>query len=69
MKKRYVLLTKTLSKYDGMERYNYKLFNDYFELQRHLQNYWFVEKNRYVIFEETDFKKDYSINDVKRGIR
>ena len=50
MKKRYVLLTKTLSKYDGMERYNYKLFNDYFELQRHLQNYWFVEKNRYVIF-------------------
>lgn len=70
MKKRYILMTidKNL-KYDGYERYYYKLFDDYFKLQKHLLQYWYIEKNKYVIFEETDLNRDYSINNIKSGPR
>lgn len=69
MKKRYILCTKTKSKYEDFHRYHFKLFNDYFELQKHLQYFWFINKNDYIIFKETDLTKDYSINDVKRSPR
>ena len=69
MKKKYVLCTKTKSKYEDFYRYHFKLFNDYFELQKHLQCFWFINKNEYIIFEETDLTKDYSINNVKRSPR
>lgn len=65
MKKRYILLTRTKSKYEDFYRYHTKLFENYFELQKHLQNFWYIEKNNYRIFEETELTKDYSINDIK----
>lgn len=68
--KKYVLMTIEKDfKYEGFERYYYKLFDSYFELQKHLQNFWYIEKNKYKVFEETEFKKDYSCCDIKRSIR
>lgn len=69
MRKKYVLLTKTKSKYEDFYRIHLKLFDDYFQLQKHLQYFWYIDKNSYIIFEETDLTKDYSLNDIKRGIR
>lgn len=66
MKKRYVLLSRTKSKYEDFYRYHYKLFNSYLELQRHLLNFWYIEKNDYIIFEETNITKDYSASDLKK---
>lgn len=68
MKKRYVLFSRTKSRYEDYYRYHYKLFDSYFDLQRHLSNYWYIEKNDYVIFEETNIKKDYSVANVKKEI-
>jgi len=68
-KKKYILLTRTRSKYEDFYRYHFKLFENYFELQKHLQNFWYMKKNTYKIFEETSLSKDYSINDVKRSPR
>ena len=68
MNKRYVLYARIKdSKYEGFYRYAFKLFENYHDLQKHLHNYWFVEKNNYVIFEETDLGRDYSCCDGKRG--
>ena len=69
MKKKYVLFTKTKSKYGDYCRYHFKLFDNYFELQKHLMHFWYIDKNSYIIFEETDLKKDYSLNDVKKSPR
>ena len=69
IKKRYILYTRTKSKYDDYYRFNFKLFDNYFELQKHLQFFWYIDKNDYTIFEETDLKKDYSLNDIKKGAR
>ena len=69
MKKRYILLTRTKSNYEDFYRFHFKLFEDYFQLQKHLMNYWCIEKNNYVIFEETNLTKDYSLNDVQRSLR
>lgn len=68
-KKRYILYTRTRSKYEDFYRYHFKIFNDYFELQKNLMHYWYINKNDYTIFEETNLAKDYSLNDIKRGIR
>lgn len=68
MKKRYILMTRTKSKYEDYYRINFKLFEDYFQLQKHLMHFWYMEKNTYTIFEETDITKDYSLNDVKKGL-
>lgn len=65
-KKRYILLTRTRSKYEDFYRYHFKLFDNYFELQKHLLNFWYIEKNNYRIFEETDLTKDYSLGRVKK---
>ena len=65
--KKYVLMTIEKDfKYEGFERYHFKLFESYFELQKHLQNFWYIEKNKYKVFEETDFKKDYSLAPIKK---
>lgn len=66
MIKKYILLSRTKSKYEDFYRYHYKLFDNYFELQKHLQNFWYIEKNEYIVFEETNIKKDYSLNAVKK---
>ena len=66
MKKRYVLLSRTKSKYEDFYRWHFKLFDSYFDLQRHLLNFWYIEKNEYIIFEETDIKRDYSLNNTKK---
>ena len=68
MKKRYILLSRTKSKYEDYYRYHYKLFENYFDLQRHLLSYWYIDKNDYIIFEETNIKKDYSIQIKDRNI-
>lgn len=69
MNKRYILYTRIKdSKYVGYYRYAFKLFNNYLELQRHLKNFWFIEKNNYVIFEETSIKRDFSCSDKKELI-
>lgn len=66
MKKRYILMSIIYDKkYEGFVKYYYKLFDNYFDLQKHLQNFWYIKKNKYVVFEETEITKDYSINDVK----
>lgn len=68
--KRYILLIRTKDmKYEGYYRYDYRLFENYFDLQKHLQKFWFIEKSNYVIFEETNIERDYSCCDVKRGIK
>ena len=64
--KRYILLTKSKSKYEDFFRYHFKLFENYFDLQKHLIKFWYVEKNTYVVFEETEITKDYSLSDVKK---
>lgn len=69
MDKRYVLMVKSKSKYDDYIRINYKLFDNYYDLQKHLTNFWFVSKMNYVVFEETKIDRDYSLNDVKGKIR
>lgn len=68
-KKKYILLTRTKSKYEDFYRYHFKLFENYFELQKHLQCFWYIEKSNYKIFEETTLSKDYSLNDIKRSPR
>lgn len=65
-KKKYILLTRTKSKYEDFFRYHFKLFENYFELQKHLQRFWYMDKKTYKIFEETTLSKDYSLNDIKR---
>lgn len=70
MSKRYILYTRQKdNKYEDYYRFNFKLFENYFDLQKHLQKFWFIEKNNYVIFEETNIEKDYSCCAIKRGIR
>ena len=65
--KKYVLMTIEKDyKYEGFVRHHFKLFESYFDLQKHLQNFWYIEKNKYMVFEETDFKKDYSLAPVKK---
>ena len=59
--KRYILLIEEQSKYEDCKRYHYRLFNNYLELQKHLSQFWWIEKN-YRIFEETKLTRDYSIN-------
>ena len=59
--KRYILLIEEQSKYEDFKRYHYRLFNSYLELQKHLSQFWWIEKN-YRIFEETKLTRDYSIN-------
>jgi hypothetical protein len=65
--KKYVLMTieKDL-KHDGFERHHFKLFESHFELQKHLKNFWYIEKNKYKVFEEIDVKRDYSLGDIKK---
>lgn len=69
MSKRYVLYTRTKSKYEDFYRYHFKIFENYFDLQRHLLKYWWIEKNNYTIFEETNLTKDYSLDGIKRSPR
>ena len=56
-------------KYDGFSRYHLKLFNNYFELQKHLKDFWYINKLKYIVFEETHLKREYSLCDVKKDDR
>ena len=65
--KRYVLMTIERDlKYEGFVRQHFKLFENYFELQKHLQHFWYMNSKQYRIFEETSLTKDYSLSDVKK---
>lgn len=65
MNKKYILLTKTESKYEGFCRYHFKLFENYFELQKHLVKFWYMNNNDYVVFEESNIKEDKSLFNQK----
>lgn len=54
--KRYILMTIEKSNYDGYARYFYRLFETYRELQKHLLK--FQSMPSYIVFEETNIKKD-----------
>ena len=62
--KRYILMTIEKSNYDSFERYFYRIFNTYKELQEHLIK--FKNTPRFIIFEETNLKKDKSFKIDKR---
>ena len=64
MEKRYILMTIEKSNYDSFERYFYRIFNTYKELQQHLVK--FNNTPKYIIFEETNLKKDKSFKIDKR---
>ena len=67
MNKRYILYSRIKDKkYEGYYRYAFKLFDNYLELQRHLKSFSFVEKNNYVVFEETEIKREFYNNDNVR---
>lgn len=66
MNKGYILMTIERSKYNEFLRYHYTYFENYYELQKHLNSFWNVNKNDYVVFEETNIYKDYSTN-IKKG--
>ena len=66
MTKRYVLLSRSRTKDENLYKYHYSLFENYFELQKHLSKFWWIEKNNYVVFIETDIKKDFSLCGVKK---
>ena len=59
MKKKYILMTITKSKYDGFERQHFKVFNNYIDLQHHLAKFW--KCNNFIVFEETNINRDSSI--------
>ena len=64
--KRYVLMTIEKSNYDDYSRYFYRLFNSYKELQQHLLKFYNTPK--YIIFEETNIKKDKSFKISKNNV-
>lgn len=63
--KKYILMTIEKSNYDSFERYFYRIFNSYKELQHHLIK--FKNTPRFIIFEETNLKKDKSFIMTKRN--
>ena len=63
--KRYILMTIEKSNYDSFERYFYRVFNSYKELQQHLIK--FKNTPRYIIFEETTLRKDNAFKMSKRS--
>ena len=67
--KKYILMTRTISKYEGFYRYHYKYFDSYLELQRHLLRFPHVESNDFIVFEETNIKLDKKLYPINRLIR
>ena len=68
MKKTYILLIREKDRrYEDMFRYYYKYFDDYFSLQKHLKKFWYIEESSYIVYEETDIKRDYSLNNIIKG--
>lgn len=65
MEKRYILMTIEKSNYDSFERYFYRVFNSYKELQQHLLK--FKNTPRFIIFEETKLRKDNAFK-IKKNI-
>ena len=63
--KKYILMTIEKSNYDSFERYFYRVFNSYKELQQHLLK--FKNTPRFIIFEETKLKKDNAFKMCKRN--
>lgn len=58
--KKYVLLIKEDSGYVGYYRFQYRYFEDYLSLQRHLLKFRNIPNN-YVIFEETNITLDKTL--------
>ena len=57
--KKYILLIKEDSEYEGFCRFRYLLFTSYIELQKHLLK--FKEYNNYEVYEETKIKRDTTL--------
>lgn len=63
--KKYILMTIEKSNYDGYSRYFYRLFETYRELQKHLLK--FQSMPSYIVFEETNVKKDKAFKTSDRN--
>lgn len=58
MKEKYVLMCYyNFNKYEGFNKYTFRLFDNFDELQYFLRKYSFVKKNQYIVFKETNIKK------------
>lgn len=67
--KKYILMTRTVSKYEDYYRTHFKVFDSYLELQRHLLKFPYIENNQFIIFEETNIKLDKKLYPINRVIR
>lgn len=54
---KYIIEYKTKSKYEGFGKIYYMAFDSYYELQKHLLRYRFVNKNDYIVYRETKIKR------------
>jgi len=61
MGKSYVLMTRTPSKYDEYYRWDFIYFPNYLELQKHLMKFPYKQNNEFVVYEETDIKRDKTL--------
>lgn len=58
----YVLMTKTPSKKQpDFYRWDFHYFPDYLSLQKHLMKFPYKQNNEFVIYKETDIKRDKAI--------
>lgn len=62
--KKYILLIKEKSDYEGFYRFNYKLFTSYIDLQKHLLK--FKKFNNFEVYEETDIKRDTTLEPKRK---
>lgn len=69
MKKMYILMTISTSKYDGYYKEHFKVFDDYLDLQRHLLKFPYIDNNQFIVFEETKIKLDKKLYPINRIIR
>lgn len=67
MKKGYILMARTPSKkHPDFYRWDFKYFDDYLSLQKHLTLFPYMQNNDFKIFEETDIKRDKAIETKRK---
>ena len=62
----YVLATRTESKYDNNYKWNFSYFPNYLELQKHLMKFPYKQDNEFIIYKETNIKRDKSLEIRKK---
>lgn len=54
---KYIIEYKKASKYEGFSKIYYISFDSYYELQKHLLRYRFVNSKDYTVYRETKIKR------------